>query len=94
LLHLLTTGIGTTRTIANAGACPQLVEADIRLSEAASGFDPQRTCGTGYSITSSASSRKEFRDRETERLRGDQINAQLKLDRRLRRQRWLRDRAA
>ena len=32
------------------------------------------------------------RDREAERLRGDQINAQLKLDRRLRHLQWLRGR--
>jgi hypothetical protein len=28
-LHLLTAGYGTTRTTANAGTCPLLVEADI-----------------------------------------------------------------
>jgi putative tryptophan/tyrosine transport system substrate-binding protein len=35
--------IGTTRTRANAVGCPQPVEADIRLSDRVSRFDPQPT---------------------------------------------------
>ena len=35
--------LSTTRTRANAGACPQLVEADIRAKTVTSGYDPELT---------------------------------------------------
>src|SRR5262249_19916496 len=43
MLHLLTAGYGTTRTRADAGTCPLLVEADKGTLSAYSQFDPKRT---------------------------------------------------